>query len=196
MYIALIFIGIVKVIADNFGFIVQSGEQQCLQDQLLKGQMMALQIIANSTEFEFTVEQGQKDPQQIESRKNEILIKYTLTMLSNEYLKYCFRVFGSKNAKFDITYKKGDETVDREQMANKEDLDLIDGYLKQLDRVFGQMKDLNRFQKGSQENNQGLGETLGLQMTTFTMLTLLTLCISTYVLVKQIKVTIRKQKEK
>lgn len=51
-------------------------------------------------------------------------------MWDNEYLKYCFRVFGSKNAKFDLAYKKGDETVDREQMANKEDLDLIDGYLK------------------------------------------------------------------
>lgn len=45
-------------------------------------------------------------------------------------MRYCFKVFGSKNAKFDITYKKGEETVDRESMASKEDLDLVDGYIK------------------------------------------------------------------
>lgn len=105
-------------------------------------------------------------------------------MWDNEYLKYCFRVFGSKNAKFDLAYKKGDETVDREQMANKEDLDLIDGYLKQLDRVYNQMRELNQFQKGSNASNQSEGEQLSMKMNSFTILTLLTLCLTTYFSVK------------
>ncbi|KAM3130827.1 hypothetical protein pb186bvf_017122 [Paramecium bursaria] len=171
------------VFADNFGLELQTNEKKCLFDSLPKGTIITLQIVANSTEFEFEFQLGQKT---IETMRKEILIRYSKALSESERIGICLNVFGSKPINFLFTYKTGSDT-DHSQVASKGDLSDIETQVNQLDRQVTQIKTMKPY---IYEFQMSISE----QINGYSLLTLGLTCITTIIIVQSLKMMLKRKK--